>query len=291
MTTDVRDRQSYLPLAGADGPLSSSRPTSEVAGSPTRLQERLLVSLATYNEAENIGPLIREIHHYVPQADILVIDDNSPDGTAERVEELAVTDPRIHLLRRPGKLGLGTAIVSAMRYAIAHNYDLLLNLDADFSHPPRYIPGLLAGMARRDVMIGSRYVAGGGTANWPWLRRYISRTVNWLVRFLLRTPASDASGAFRCYRVGLLRRIPLDHIQSRGYSFQQEVLFRCHLAGARIGEYPIIFENRRAGSSKVNPREALRSISMIFYLGLRRWLGWEIRQVPKPGSAGSTTGS
>jgi dolichol-phosphate mannosyltransferase len=239
----------------------------------------LLVSLATYNEAENIGPLIEDIRRYAPQADILVIDDNSPDGTAERVEELAQSDPRIHLLRRPGKLGLGTAILTAMRYAITEGYDLLLNLDADFSHPPRYIPGLLAGMARRDVMIGSRYVAGGGTANWPWLRRWISRSVNWLVRFLLRTPASDASGAFRCYRVSLLRRVPLERIQSRGYSFQQEVLFRCHLAGARIGEYPILFENRRAGASKVNPREALRSISMIFYLGLRRWLGWETRQV------------
>lgn len=296
MISEVRDRQPYPPVAGTDGTLSRPSPVSATISPPSAAQERLLVSLATYNEAENIGPLIQEIHRYVPQADILVIDDNSPDGTAERVQELAKTDPRIHLLRRPGKLGLGTAIVTAMRYAIAQGYDLLLNLDADFSHPPRYIPGLLAGMAQRDVMIGSRYVRGGGTANWPWQRRWISRSVNWLVRFLLRTPASDASGAFRCYRVGLLRRVPLERIQSRGYSFQQEVLFRCHLAGARIGEYPILFENRRAGASKVNPREALRSISMIFYLGLRRWLRWETRQghrdqsrvtLGKPTSSGS----
>jgi dolichol-phosphate mannosyltransferase len=280
MITEVRQCQPSPPVAGTDRPLSAPGPVPAAASPslPAGSHERLLVSLATYNEAENIGPLIEEIRRYAPQADILVIDDNSPDGTAKRVEELAQSDPRIHLLRRPGKLGLGTAILTAMRYAIAEGYDLLLNLDADFSHPPRYIPGLLAGMARRDVMIGSRYVAGGGTAHWPWLRRWISRSVNWLVRFLLRTPASDASGAFRCYRVSLLRRVPLERIQSRGYSFQQEVLFRCHLAGARIGEYPILFENRRAGASKVNPREALRSISMIFYLGLRRWLGWETRQ-------------
>lgn len=281
MITEVREPRFYPSVAGTDRPLSAPGPVSATAHTnpPAGTPERLLVSLATYNEAENIGPLIEEIRRYAPQADILVIDDNSPDGTAERVEELAQHDPRIHLLRRPGKLGLGTAILTAMRYAITEGYDLLLNLDADFSHPPRYIPGLLAGMARRDVMIGSRYVAGGGTANWPWLRRWISRSVNWLVRFLLRTPASDASGAFRCYRVSLLQRVPLERIQSRGYSFQQEVLFRCHLAGARIGEYPILFENRRAGASKVNPWEALRSISMIFYLGLRRWLGWETRQV------------
>lgn len=253
---------------------------------------RLLVSLATYNEAGNIVPLIAEIRRYTPHSDVLVIDDNSPDGTAQLVQQLAAKDPRIHLLCRPGKLGLGTAILTAMRYAIDQQYDLLLNLDADFSHPPRYIPGLLAGMSRYDVMIGSRYVPGGGTHNWPWLRRHISRAVNWLVRFLLRTPAHDASGAFRCYRVALLRRVPLQQIYSRGYSFQQEMLFRCYKAGARIGEYPILFENRRAGASKVNPREALRSISMIFYLGLRNWFGCEPAQRPPhtnevPGSRSS----
>ena len=289
MTTDLRECPPHVPPVPGDGMLSPASSASGAVGSPRGLQQRLLVSLATYNEAENIGPLIREIHRYAPQADILVIDDNSPDGTAERVQELAAADPRIHLLRRPGKLGLGTAIVTAMRYAINHNYDLLLNLDADFSHPPRYIPGLLAGMRRKDVMIGSRYVSGGGIRNWPWQRRLISRGVNWLVRFLFRTPAADASGAYRCYRVHLLRRIPWERLLSRGYSFQQEMLLRCHLAGARIGEYPIIFENRRAGSSKVNLREALRSISMILYLGLRRWLGWETRQKPagdeRPGAA------
>jgi dolichol-phosphate mannosyltransferase len=241
--------------------------------SPAAVTPRILVSLATYNEAGNIEALIMEIHKFVPQADILVIDDNSPDKTWEIVERLGATDPRIKLLKRPGKLGLGTATLAAMKFAMDHNYDYLQNLDADFSHPPRYLPGIIAGMNKCDVMIGSRYVKGGGTENWPLSRRIISQSVNTLVRFLFRMPVRDASGAFRCYRVSKLREVRLDLVQSRGYSFQQEVLFRCHQAKCKFGEYPIIFENRRAGSSKVNRKEALRSISMILYLGLGNFFG------------------
>jgi dolichol-phosphate mannosyltransferase len=238
-------------------------------------EPRVLVSLATYNEAGNVATLISEIHKFLPRADVLVIDDNSPDGTWKIVEELGAADPRVKLLRRPGKLGLGTATLAAMRYAMDHGYDLLQNMDADFSHPPRYLPGLLAGMGTHDVMIGSRYVRGGGTENWPLSRRVISRSVNLLVRFLFRVPVKDASGAYRCYRVAKLREARLDRVRSRGYSFQQEVLFRCHKAGAKLGEYPILFENRRAGVSKVNPREAARSIGMILLIGVRNVLGLE----------------
>ncbi|MCS6866828.1 MAG: polyprenol monophosphomannose synthase [Gemmataceae bacterium] len=238
-------------------------------------QPRLLVSLATYNEAGNITALIREIHTIVPHADILVIDDNSPDGTGALVAELSQKDARIRLLARPGKLGLGTALVAAMRYAIANNYDYLLNMDADFSHPPRYLPGILAGMSHHDIMIGSRYVRGGGTENWPLARRMISQAVNWMVRLLLRMPVKDASGAYRCYRVSKLREVDLNRIRSRGYSFQQEMLFRCYKAGCRLGEFPILFENRRAGASKVNRMEALRSMSNLLYLGLRNLFGLE----------------
>lgn len=233
---------------------------------------RLLITLATYNERDNLQPLIQAIHEQVGFADILVIDDNSPDGTGTLADELAAADSRIHVLHRPGKLGLGTATLAAMQFAKDKDYEFLLNLDADFSHPPRYIPHLLAGMADRDVMIGSRYVAGGGTENWPLPRRILSRCVNALVRLLFRMPVQDASGSFRCYRVAKLRAARLDRVRSRGYSFQQEVLHKCHRAGCRLGEHPIIFENRRAGASKVNPREALRSISMLVWLGLRSWL-------------------
>jgi dolichol-phosphate mannosyltransferase len=238
-------------------------------------EPRILVSLATYNEAGNVAALISEIHKFVPGADVLVIDDNSPDGTWRIVEELGTADARIKLLRRPGKLGLGTALLAAMKYAMEHDYDYLQNMDADFSHPPRYLPGILAGTSKYDVMIGSRYVAGGGTENWPLPRRIMSQGVNLLVRFLFRMPVKDASGAYRCYRVSKLRETRLDRVRSRGYSFQQEVLFRCHKAGCKLGEYPIIFENRRAGASKVNRKEAVRSISMILFLGVRNFFGLE----------------
>ena len=248
------------------------------APQPAAAEPRLLVSLATYNEAGNLENLIREIHQVVPNAHVLVVDDNSPDGTGRIADAMAATDPRIHVLHRPGKLGLGTATLAAMRYAMDNRYDYLQNMDADFSHPPRYLPGILAGMSKYDVMIGSRYTPGGGTQNWPLVRRLISRSVNMMVRFLFRMPVKDASGAYRCYRVSKLREANLSDTKSRGYSFQQEVLFRCHKAGARLGEFPILFENRRAGSSKVNGKEALRSIAMILWLGLRNFFGLERRK-------------
>jgi dolichol-phosphate mannosyltransferase len=261
-----------VPTATLDAPAAMN---STPAAAPPKAEPRLLVSLATYNEAANIAGLIAEIHKVVPFADILVIDDNSPDGTGRIVEELKAKDPRIHILHRPGKLGLGTATLAAMNYAMDHGYDLLQNMDADGQHPPRYLPGILAGMSKYDVMIGSRYTKGGGTQNWPLPRRAISQAVNLLVRFLFQMPVKDASGAYRCYRVSKLRDAHLERTKSRGYSFQQEVLFRCHKAGCTIGEYPILFENRRGGASKVNRKEALRSIGMILYIGLRNVFGLE----------------
>ncbi len=231
-------------------------------------EPRVLVSLATYNERDNLIPLLEEIHAQLPKADVLVIDDNSPDGTGQVADELAAKDRRVRVLHRPGKLGLGTAILAAMRHALEHGYDYLVNLDADFSHHPRYLPALLAGMDRHDVMIGSRYVPGGGVANWPLSRRLMSRGVNAVARLLMRIPARDTSGAYRCYRVARLRETNLDRLWSRGYSFQQEVLYRCRKAGSRIGETPILFENRRAGASKVNPKEAVRSMAVILWVGL-----------------------
>jgi dolichol-phosphate mannosyltransferase len=238
-------------------------------------EQRVLVSLATYNERGNLPELVRQIHEAVPQADILIIDDNSPDGTGVWADEASATDPRLHVLHRAGKLGLGTAILAGMRYAIDQNYDSFLNMDADFSHHPRYLPALIAGMTDHDLMIGSRYMPGGGSLNWPWPRRFMSRGINFLVRFLLRVPGTDTSGGLRCYSVPMLRRTRLELMVSRGYSFQQEVLFRCCRAGCRVGEIPIVFEDRRAGLSKVNFWEIIRSISMIFRLGLRNLVGLE----------------
>jgi dolichol-phosphate mannosyltransferase len=247
----------------------------EAVSSSLAVPDRILVSLATYNERDNLSPLIGEIHSYVPAAEVLVIDDSSPDGTGEVADRLAGADPRIHVLHRQGKLGLGTAILAGMRFAMDHDYSSFVNMDADFSHHPRYLPALLAGVKRYDVMIGSRYIRGGGTLNWPLSRKALSVGVNALVRLLMRLPAHDCSGGYRCYRVAQLRRTELQNLLSRGYSFQQEVLYRCRKAGARIGETPIIFENRRAGASKVNPKEILRSLAVIFYIGLHSFFGRE----------------
>jgi dolichol-phosphate mannosyltransferase len=236
---------------------------------------RVLVSLATYNERDNLAALLTEIRKVLPQAEVLVVDDNSPDGTGRLADELADDDGRLHVLHRAGKLGLGTAILTAMHYAMDHGFDYHVNMDADFSHHPRYLPALLAGMDRRDVMIGSRYVPGGGSEGWPLSRLLISRSVNALVAFLMRLPVHDCSGAYRCYRVAKLRQARLDRIRSRGYSFQQEVLYRCRKAGCRLGETAILFANRRAGQSKVNWYEAVRSLAMLFYIGLPAFFGFD----------------
>ncbi len=235
----------------------------------TSSQARVLVAMATYQERDNLGPLVQEVQQAVPSCEILITDDNSPDGTGQLADELAAADVRVHVVHRPGKLGLGTAILGALRYAMEHHYDYVVSMDADFSHHPRYLPAILAGMSDHDVMIGSRYVPGGGTVNWPWSRRFISKSVNLLVRFLMGIPARDTSGGYRCYRVSLLHQTPLHQLRSTGYSFQEEVLLRCHQAGARLGETPIIFEDRRAGLSKVNHWEAIRSLSTILWLGIK----------------------
>jgi dolichol-phosphate mannosyltransferase len=244
--------------------------------------ERLLVTAATYNERDNLVRLIPEILAIVPNAHILIIDDNSPDGTGRIADEFAAKDPRIHVLHRPGKMGLGTALLAAMRYAMDHDYELMLNLDADFSHPTRFIPQLLAGMDRHDVMIGSRYIPGGGSVDWPFSRRFMSRSVNMLVRLLLRVPVRDASGGYRCYRVARLKQARLDLVRSRGYSFQQEVLYRCLQAGASVGETPIVFENRKHGKSKVSMKESLRSLGMLVRLGVRKMVGLDKRERSQP---------
>ena len=244
-----------------------SAPASEEA-------KRLLVSLATYNEAGNLSPLVETIRQFAPSCSIVVIDDNSPDGTGGIADELGESLAHFHVIHRPGKLGLGTATLAAIQYAIEHRFDYLLNLDADFSHPPRFIPDLLKGMAEHDVMIGSRYVPGGGVeGGFTLKRRLMSGGINGYARLTLGLTSKDNSGAFRCYRVSKLAEIDLGRIRSRGYSFQEEILYWCQTVGCRIGETPILFENRRAGSSKINMREAAEALWILAQLGLSRWTG------------------
>lgn len=222
--------------------------------------DRTLVTLATYQERDNIEPLLDAILAVLPDADVLVIDDASPDGTGALVDAYGAKDPRVRALHRPGKLGLGTATMDAMRHAIQHRYGVMVNMDADFSHPPQNLPDLLAGMADHDVMIGSRYVPGGGIKGWGMLRKFMSGGINWYSRLLLRLPVRDCSGAFRCYRVTLLERIDFDRVYSKGYSFQEEFLYHCRCAGARIGETPIVFEDRKRGKSKINWKECWNAL-------------------------------
>jgi dolichol-phosphate mannosyltransferase len=239
---------------------------------------RTLITIATYNEMDNLPRLVEEVFRYAPQADLLVIDDNSPDGTGRWVDEQAAKDPRVHCLHRSGKQGLGTAIIAGMKYAIEHGYDHVLNMDADFSHHPRYLPDLINGMAGTgagpvDVMIGSRYIPGGKIEGWPFKRHFMSRGVNCYARLLLGLRAKDCSGGFRCYRMSLLARLDLDSIRSRGYSFQEEILWMAKRQGARLAETPITFVDRQYGSSKINSREAWGALWIILRLGCRNLLG------------------
>jgi len=234
---------------------------------------RTLVTVATYNEIENLPQLVEQVWQVAPQADVLVIDDNSPDGTGRWCDEQAAKEPRLHCVHRAGKLGLGTATIAAMQYAIEHNYDYVLNMDADFSHHPRYIPAILAAMESADVSIGSRYCPGGGTKDWPFTRRLMSWGVNTYARCLLGLKPRDTSGAFRCYRVSLLRQLDFTTIKSRGYSFQEEILWRLKRLKARMTESPILFADRERGQSTINKQEAISAIWIIFRLGITNWTG------------------
>ncbi len=230
-----------------------------------------LVTVATYNEIENLPRLVAAIRDAAPDVDILVVDDNSPDGTGRWCDDQRERDPRLHVLHRTGKLGLGTAIVAAMRYAIEHGYEYVLNMDADFSHDPQHLPALIAGMQPQegpplDVMIGSRYVAGGAVEGWPLHRQAMSKLVNAYARWLLGLDVRDCSGAFRCYRTSLLAKVDFDAIRSRGYSFQEEILWRLKRLGARMAETPITFVDRVHGKSKISPREAFSALRVILSL-------------------------
>jgi dolichol-phosphate mannosyltransferase len=238
---------------------------------------RVLVTVCTYNERDNIARLVPEIRRCLPAADLLVVDDNSPDGTSDVVRQLAAEDPQVHLLLRQEKQGLGAATIAGFRWGIDKGYDYLINMDADFSHPPEILPLMLAAMKIADVAIGSRYVPGGGVSNWGWLRRFMSWGVNVYARTLLGLTPRDCSGAYRCYRVAKLRELDFDKIRAKGYAFQEEFLYRCARVGCRLTEVPIHFENRTAGESKINAKEVIRALRDIALLAWDRVRGVPVR--------------
>lgn len=224
------------------------------------------VIIPTFNERENIGLLIGDLHIFVPELVVLVVDDNSPDGTGMLLDQLASADARVQPLHRPAKLGLGSAHIAGIGRALAGNFDPILTMDADLSHSPRYVPNLLRAMSRYDVVIGSRYAPGGGTLHCSLPRRALSRGANLFAHTLLGLSATDATGGFRSYRRAVLESIALDSVVSNGYSFLIEMLYECQRQGWRIGEEPILFENRQRGKSKISRQEIYRALGTVLRL-------------------------
>jgi len=230
---------------------------------------RFLISLATYNERENLPTLMAQIFEFAPDADILVVDDSSPDGTADWVEEQMQSDSRFKLLKRAGKLGLGSAVLATMDYAVQNGYDFLINMDADLSHPPRFLPAIRSKAEEGfDVVIGSRYVPGGKIEGWSLTRHLMSRAINIYARCLLGLKTRDNSGSYRCYRVTLLRQLDPKSVLSRGYSFFEEILFRLRKLGGTFAEVPITFEERRVGQSKLNVKEIFVALWVLLRIGI-----------------------
>ncbi len=227
-----------------------------------------LVIIPTYNERENLPRIVPEVLGRDARLDVLVVDDGSPDGTGALADEMAVGDPRVHVLHRTGKMGLGTAYIAGFEYALAHGYDLAFEMDADFSHDPRHLPDFLALAAEHDVVVGSRYLRGVTVVNWPMGRLLLSYLANKYARWVTGLPFSDLTSGFKCYRRAALEKLALRAIRSNGYSFQIETTFRAWHAGCRIVEVPIVFVDRNVGSSKMNRRIVWEAIWMVWRM---RW--------------------
>ncbi len=256
------------PPAGIDAARSAPPSSVPVAGAGSLPP---LVVVPTYEEADNVPPLVREVSRRLPEAHLLFVDDAGPDDTAGVVEAVRSEAPgRVHLLRRARKLGLGSAYVAGFRWALERGYPAAVEMDADLSHDPRDLPRLIALLAAHDVVVGSRYVAGGGTRNWSLSRRLISRCGSVYARLILRLPIHDLTGGFTAWRREVLAAIDLDDVRSDGYSFQIELKFRAHLVGFRLHETPIVFTDRRAGRSKMSARIVLEAIPRVWQLSLRR---------------------
>jgi len=230
---------------------------------------RALVVLPTYNEAENVLQISSEVLATDPAVEVLVVDDSSPDGTGDLVRGALPTEPRIHLLERPGKLGLGTAYLAGFRYGLDEGYDRVFTMDCDGSHNPKYLPGMLAAMDSCDVVIGSRYVKGGGILNWPAHRRALSAFANFYARTLLRLPVRDCTAGFRGYSRRVLETVEPFAIRASGYSFLEEMAWRVARCGFRIVEIPIVFEQRRAGASKIDSSEIYLAALHVLKTALR----------------------
>jgi dolichol-phosphate mannosyltransferase len=233
----------------------------------------VVIVVPTYNEEQNIEPMISALMEAGPHVGVLIVDDNSPDGTAARVEAIAAQNPRVRLLARPAKMGLGSAYIAGFRDAMEHGARIIVQMDADFSHDPRYVPDLLKAVENCDVVIGSRYLTGVNVVNWPIQRLLLSYFANFYTRVVTGLPVHDATSGFKCFRREVLEAIDLDRIISDGYCFQIETTFRAWRKGFRIVEIPIVFVERHSGTSKMSKHIIWEAIWKVWWFRIEALLG------------------
>lgn len=229
----------------------------------------VLVIIPTYDERENVGPISQAVLAVCPDAHVLFVDDNSPDGTGALLDSMAARDNRIHVLHRPGKSGLGRAYIAGFKWGLERGYEFLFEMDADFSHDPHELPHFLKAAETADLVLGSRYVNGIRITNWPLHRLALSKGAATYVQLITGMPITDPTGGFKCYRAAVLRAIDLDAVISNGYSFQVEMSYKTWTLGFHIAEIPILFEDRRSGYSKMNKTILKEAIIIVWKLAIR----------------------
>jgi len=264
LASRVRRHAAPTPPAGERG-ISQPEPAAISGGA----NSRVLVVLPTYDERATIATVVTGVLAAGPNVDVLVVDDDSPDGTGEVVAALAEREPRVRLLRRPGKQGLASAYLTGFGLGLERGYDIVVEMDADLSHQPAELPRLLEATGRHDLVIGSRYVEGGGVANWSKLRLGLSRAGNAYARVALRLPVADSTSGYRAYRRGLLEVLVADGIRSEGYAFQIELAYRAWRRGFSVGEVPITFREREHGRSKLSRAIVVEALAKVAEWGIR----------------------
>ena len=234
---------------------------------------KTLVIIPTYNESENVERIVPLVMEKDPSIHVLIVDDNSPDGTGRIADEMAKKDGRISVIHREKKSGLGTAYIAGFRFALGKDFDYIFEMDCDFSHDPKYVPHFLKAIQEADLVLGSRYIDGVNVINWPMSRLLLSYYANVYSRLVTGLPVKDATGGFKCFRREVLEAIDLDRVKSNGYSFQIEMSFRAWKKGFKIKEIPIIFEDRKVGQSKMSKKIVREAVWMVWKLRLRSLLG------------------
>lgn len=237
------------------------------------MNEKSLIIIPTFNELENIRKIIPDILGRYDDVDILIVDDNSPDGTGVYIEKLTHESDRIKLIKRPGKMGLGTAYIQGFKYALQNQYDYIFEMDADYSHDPKEIKNFLGAIKNYDLVLGSRYKTGVNVINWPMRRLLLSYFANSYTRFVTGLPVRDATGGFKCFRRKVLESIDLDSVKSNGYAFQIEMTFKAYKKGFKIIEIPIVFADRFHGTSKMSKKIVREAVLMVWKLRIRSTFG------------------